>query len=296
MMHYVLAFRQMTEEGLQQEEAQPISPTDPVRQLWISSDILAWPASGDGGRRVESTSIRSPYKHWEHAARLAEGDPGELQRIDVIGALKRAVDFRLTRLNENYLFKSLPGVSASKGRLQLLQELGIVRPHMLQRLIEIRNRTEHQDLTPPSAGECRDLVDITWYFLRTTDELVRLVNDGFVLDPTEGFYDTPHAATIAIGPRHLWKATLTGWLPAAYVSLAPIAGWMHVEPQTMDTPAQIVTRLSTKQRSNDFDGALLESTIAEHRLREPSDLWIIGPIKGPPEILCELVKRYFMAT
>jgi hypothetical protein len=49
---------------------------------------------------------------------------------------------------------------------------------MLKRLIDIRNIVEHQDSSPPSTDECQMFADLVWYFLRSTDELVKSFLEG----------------------------------------------------------------------------------------------------------------------
>lgn len=44
---------------------------------------------------------------------------------------------------------------------------------MLQDLMEIRNKIEHDDERPPRLKGCSEWLDMVWYFLRTTDDVVR---------------------------------------------------------------------------------------------------------------------------
>jgi len=67
-----------------------------------------------------------------------------------------------------------------KDDLELLASFDVVRPLMLRRLIDIRNFVEHQDSTPPSSDECRMFADLVWYFLRSTDSLVRSHLDNLI--------------------------------------------------------------------------------------------------------------------
>jgi len=54
---------------------------------------------------------------------------------------------------------------------------------MLQKLIDIRNPVEHEDVAPPDHEACKVFAEFTWYFLKSTDRMLREVTSSFVLNP-----------------------------------------------------------------------------------------------------------------
>jgi hypothetical protein len=101
---------------------------------------------------IESYSTRAakewerPYSHWRHAEELLDTASNEFQRTDIITTLKRAIDVRLRALSAAYEFKRIPLADLPQGQLEQLAYLGVLRPLLIGRLIEIRNRIEHEDV------------------------------------------------------------------------------------------------------------------------------------------------------
>jgi hypothetical protein len=265
-------------------------------KVWLSTDILNWHARADGGTQYEEALVRAPYRHWEHADQLCKCASKELQLVDVVSALKRAIDFRIKRLNELYQFKRAPFLSKNTGAIDFLAQVGALRPMMLEKLLSIRNKIEHQDKNPPKLNECLELTDFTWYFLRSTDQLVRVVHDGYVLDPTEGFYETPYAITLKTGPRNDWDITVTGWVPGAWISAAPKEEWFQVKCTACEGPENIISRLSRKKQEMEILDTVREITLLQHSRRDKSDVWLIGRATAPAAIVQSVVARYFQVS
>jgi hypothetical protein len=101
--------------------------------------------------------VKRPYAHWQHAERLSGTDGGELHRVDIVTTLKRAVDVRLRALNQTYRFKSIPIRDRSTDIYAWLQQLGIIRRAMVEKLFTMRNAIEHEDQKPPRVQRARSL-------------------------------------------------------------------------------------------------------------------------------------------
>jgi hypothetical protein len=63
----------------------------------------------------------------------------------------------------------------------------MIKPTILKDLIEIRNRVVHEQKYPLTKDKKRisELVDITWYFLRSTDSLLGRIFSGLIFYPPD---------------------------------------------------------------------------------------------------------------
>ena len=153
----------------------PDSTTDSVvKRVWIDPSWLSWERLMEGRFVFSTDAVDRPYVIQQHACDRLVGDPSDLDRADAIIALRRAVDQRVQKLKEIYQIRKLRVTTPeAKGDLHLLSSFDIIRPFMVKRLIEIRNVVEHQDREPPPTAESLMFADLVWYFLRSTDSLVR---------------------------------------------------------------------------------------------------------------------------
>jgi hypothetical protein len=152
-----------------------------------------------------------PHEIHQHARDRLAGDPNDFDRVDAIMALRRAVGQRVRMLNDIYQLRELPIGTKPRGDLELLSCFGIVRPFMLRRLIDIRNIVEYQDSSPPPVEECLMFADLVWYFLRSTDEVIRLQVET-ILYGTPGidvYGHDSHSATKTITSSTKTSATIT---------------------------------------------------------------------------------------
>jgi hypothetical protein len=191
--------------------------------MWLSPAILEWESCVDSWVGFQDESWRRAYSIWLHAEHLLERSSTELFRVDAITTLKRAVDHRIRLLDEIYELGRIPIRDKPVGNLELLNYLGIVRPRMVQRLIEIRNAVEHQDADPPNEEACLDFLEFTWYFLRSTDLLVRRPIQSIALDPPEDEPESKYyGAGIEFNPEEGWIPRLTAWVVPGLLSEQPV--------------------------------------------------------------------------
>jgi len=165
-----------------------------MKKVWISNEVLNWDCYYESAEILEKARGRRAYKIWEHAKQLIESNETEFYLADGITNLKRALNQRLQYIEELYDFKSININNKPKGYLELLEIFGVVRPFLMKQLFEIRNDIEHRDATPPSIQRCTELLDVVWYFLKSTDTLVQLVKDYQRFDENKD--DESHTFTI----------------------------------------------------------------------------------------------------
>jgi hypothetical protein len=176
---------------------------------------------------LEPAPVRRAYEHLAHAEEVLERATSSLDRVDVVTTLKRAVDHRLRLLNSYYKWKKLLSKQLPKGQLQILEAMGIARHRMVARLIDFRNQIEHGDEPPPESAACADLVEIVWYFLRSTDLLcLRMpteVNFEFTSDRMP-----PLGVEVRLNPDQAWDVSCRAALPAALLSVEPHEDWFQL--------------------------------------------------------------------
>ena len=132
---------------------------DNNNRVWLSPEVLQWfNYSGSGAEPDVAIRLRA-YEIWNHAERVLRHAESDLQLVDVITTLKRAIDHRVRALDEIYSFGSIPIRDKPSEVLSILESLEVVRPLMFRNLLEIRNAVEHQDAPPPDQKNCQVFLD-----------------------------------------------------------------------------------------------------------------------------------------
>lgn len=238
-----------------------------VKQAWLEPSWLFWEQVVESRSIFSSDALDRPYEIQQHACDRLAGNPSDLDRVDAITTLRRAVARRVRMLNEIYHLRKLPVTPKPKDDLHLLSSFDIMRPFMVKRLIDIRNIVEHQDSEPPPTNECLMFADLVWYFLRSTDGLVHgRVDDVFFyppgVDPDSRKY---HPSVRVTFPENFSMPPRIGaWLNMSSVSQEAKASWIRID-------------------ANEF---------AIHEGDEPR-AGIIGKMLGTPEQMRLLYDAYF---
>jgi hypothetical protein len=261
-----------------------IGPRRNMIDRWLSPIILDWPARPTGSHGfTEDRRLRS-YEVLAHAESLLSQPTSELTRVDVITAIRRSIDRRLTILKDTYSLKNLPSRPKPSDTLLILESLGIIRSQMLQKLIDIRNAVEHEDANPPSHETCRIFSEFAWYFLKSTDRMVQQVNDSFELIPV-GPDEKYYGLTVDYGPEDNWRFKVWGWIKPEMLTTESQSGWLSLKLEKVETRKEIVgtTSSSTHHLQEDDEG----------RGRNPADLVITGEVRGPATAFARITEVYF---
>jgi hypothetical protein len=83
------------------------------------------------------------------------------------------MNHRLKAIEKAYHLRSFVFPTRPAHYFEILEAVGLVRPALLKYLLDVRNAIEHNDARPPSQKRCTELLDMTWYFLRSTDGITR---------------------------------------------------------------------------------------------------------------------------
>lgn len=237
------------------------------RYLWLSENIYNnWPIYSQGGSVADDSLINRAYKIWERALKLVSNANNDFDRSDVVLTLKRSLDQRLKLIEKTYLFKSKQFEGKPKHYLDILAHLNIIRPLFFHKLLKIRNAIEHEDEKPPSKSECFELVDIVWYFLKSTDPIVSIEKSCF----ESGGIDTKYGYDLNID----WKKNhmeMSGWFPIEFVSEESRPGFIKVK---------------ISKRGNKTAFSENKEITKYHRNKSETDTWLIGePILSPAQLL-----------
>lgn len=179
-----------------------------VTMNYIKDDFLDWMYGVEYMTGGDFDDVYRASEIWKHAQKLLKTEDSPLYRSDCIGNLKRAINHRLKAIEKIYKIKSIPSEISSKKALDKFEELGLIRPNILKELVEVRNLIEHDDVAPPSQEKCWFYIDIVWYFLKSTDELVDSVLESFV-------YESGHDASrvyVKVLLEEPWKISISGYL------------------------------------------------------------------------------------
>lgn len=186
--------------------------------MHLSGRVLDWDLD------VESWSIIEKEKRTraEHLLSRSElqlnYDKSKDARAECLITLKRCLNQRLKAIEEIHEFKELDIPSKPKGYLELLERIGILRPLLLKNLLRIRNEIEHEDADPPSFNQCKEYVDVVWYFLKSTNQKVSLRENTLVLRKLRGDQtETQYWISLDLKDKHYNNIHITGWVPQSYL-------------------------------------------------------------------------------
>lgn len=185
------------------------------QRFWVKHDFLNWFATKEVSDYLDDEIWKRPYEIWNHASTLLHNDSSSLERVDAISTLKRSLNSRIKQFEKVYKITSLFEKSNNQ-YLQLLEQLGLIRPLLIKQLMEIRNEIEHKDKKPPKIERCLEFLDIVWYFLKTTDTYMRVQTNSFTLHPVEYYFSNSEETywiETKIRIYRTWRIECRGWLP-----------------------------------------------------------------------------------
>lgn len=253
-------------------------------ELWLTSDVFSWATSVETANISRGREWFRAYEIWEHADLVLQQTCNEFHLIDVITTLKRAVDNRLRLLDKLYKFKRIPIKEKPSDLLQILYYMDIVRPIMVEKLIQIRNSVEHEDASPPDYKDCMVFSEFVWYFLRSTDNLVREIVLTFNLYPAESELNM-YSVGCGMGIEHEWNPTIGGWVPSHLISDESRDDWLRITGEKFD---RLSDYLDYSQESHSDEGDQSKNDGPQSEVT-----YFKGEIRGPAECLKRLFQLYF---
>lgn len=207
--------------------------------------------------------------HFQHAEKRLSEARSELDRIDVIAAVKRAVDARITFIARAYNWKQVPGLRNAPNRFEALRRAGIIRPIMSKELFDARHRIEHDLARPPTLRACERYAEFCWYFMAATENIARMS----ILTVTFGLDEdaTGYWASIRRPDVATWNFRISGWFRNA-----------HVHQQPLDTDIRVeLTAIGTAGHRRSGRG------------RPSGDVWVDGRVAGPTASIERIARIFF---
>lgn len=248
------------------------------KRIYISPDVLCWRAMPGGGIVLPERDKRRAYEHLRRAEHfLSLPNNNEADLADSLSNLRRALTHRIQVLDQVYRLRIPLDAGEKKPFLELLAQIGAVRPTLLKALLEARNAVEYNDRRPPSKKRCQELADSVWYFLRSTDTLVTVQRSDIELTPPEdgNLPEVYHAGFRIIYSRR-FRVEFSGWFPEELVSFKE-KSWWAVEAEDYGTK---VERWGTSPL---------------HQDKKASDIWVRGVILNDPKTVCSVLAMAFGA-
>jgi len=153
-------------------------------RIWLNPDFIK------NCFYVQSHGVETDYKErlklyeiYEHAENILSKNPNEHDLICAIFQLNRAIELRDKQLNKNYKFKKIPSLIKKYEQHLVMEELGIIKPLLKNKLNTIRNQSAHSTKYPAlKLSEIKELAEFTWYFLRSTDLIASRKPDSIIYD------------------------------------------------------------------------------------------------------------------
>ncbi|SFP22881.1 hypothetical protein SAMN05216343_104175 [Oscillibacter sp. PC13] len=243
-----------------------------MEALWIPNDFLSWPIFCEASSSVDIHILNRAYEIWEHAKTLIEQGQNSFSMSDGILNLKRCLNQRIRAIKALYPIDKIEFPGKLKGDFELFEFYGLAKPFLLKNLLDIRNAIEHSDAPPPSWERCRELLDIVWYFLKSTDGLVRSVKTDFYF---EEYFESPYSIIFEMDYQPHRQFAFWGWFPADQVFREYAVSRVPINAHSVRTAEQ----LSNKFQKNRLD----------------TDLCIDGFFKMDGLLYSRIIKRCFNA-
>ena len=247
--------------------------------IWLSNSFLHWYAEMQCSSYTSVEDRLRAYKLWQHAELIAAGDANEFNRVDIVSNLKRCLNQRLKFIEHVYSLKKIASSDSPKGYLEYLESLDLVRPYMLKQLMTIRNDIEHNDASPPNIERCRELLDLTWYFLKSTDGFVSRCKNNCVLRYLSDKGDeTQYWLNFDIDFNSNHTITINGWVPETMLSK---------DEKKNHTLIRLKNFGSKKERWRETES---------HTDKLDNDFWLNGILEPSEKIRLEVVKSCLHAS
>ena len=197
--------------------------------VWISKEVFEWNIQPIFGSFVDYDSYIRSYEIWEHSHNLIMHPKSSFDLADGIANLKRSINQRLQLIENVYNLKSINFPNRPKGYLELLESYGIVRPLILKNLLIVRNNIEHYDALPPNEDRCKELVDVVWYFLKSTDQIVQIAKDDIEFDfINEKGEETHYGFMITLNRNDYGRCEIWGWFPTELINTHEIKDFVKI--------------------------------------------------------------------
>ncbi|GAP76976.1 hypothetical protein W04_3555 [Pseudoalteromonas sp. SW0106-04] len=251
-----------------------------MEKVWVSPDCFEVEAYSELGTELPKADAKRALDIWEHARHCLERENlSEFDRSDTIAWLKRALNQRLKLIEQYYSLKKFALPTSPKGYLEYLETLNVVRPFMLKTLMLLRNDIEHKDAVPPTVERCLELLDLVWYFIRSTDELVKNQKYSIVFQKSYNTTEeSPYWLSVGLNFSKPYSIKVSGWVESKKYRCEHKAGWLEVTVKDVGTKNQ---RWPDPKNHSD---------------KNSNDLWVSGELTPLPEEAFNIIRAAINAS
>ncbi|WP_221029781.1 hypothetical protein [Actomonas aquatica] len=191
----------------------------------INPIISKWYSVRSVWEDLDRSHIARCHEILDYAFYLLDADsPNRDERGSIVIHLNKIVELRTKELNETYKLKHFyPG---TRNQLERLECLGIVRPHLMNKLSRVRNIFIHNDSEPPTNKELRDLGEFCWYFLQSTNPYLSGRTSEIELNEIGSLAETDMSISVKTefdSPEPEIELTARG--TSEIIRFGPIDGW-----------------------------------------------------------------------
>jgi hypothetical protein len=114
--------------------------------------------------------------------------------------------------------------------LELLADVGVIRPLMLQSLLKVRNEVEYNDASPPDVIRCNEFADAVWYLLKTTDSMLEVGRTDIAFRPEGEPRNNPQVwFSLSIEYKPTLKVEFRGQMPRGEIRQSSEAGCFELD-------------------------------------------------------------------
>jgi DNA-binding transcriptional ArsR family regulator len=251
--------------------------------VWLTKDIFNWPIKNEGGTAGDARKTREPYRLLDVAAELLGAAEASNTAPDPIAYrhLKHAVQHRIALIERYYELSRF--FAPNTPALDQLEATGLAKPVLSRHLRPLTEAAGSDGAQALGLERLKELLEITWYFLKATDGACTLVRTS--LTQEQGFArDTntpPLKFTAEVSPLHTQQLRIRGWFSPACFRLAPEEGF----PLKMQ-----VTHTHDRAPSVNGSGTIL---LSEQTGASQPDRWLDGIVEPSQERMLKFWRANF---
>jgi hypothetical protein len=135
------------------------------KALWLSPTVFTWAPFVDASTEFKQEPWKRSHALFLHSEQILNNATTDDERADAIVALRRAINSRVRLLDQRYSFRRFPIKDKPSDVLGLLAFVGVVRPRMLRKLIDIRAMRLNRRRTSARRRGVQRIVRIYMVFL-----------------------------------------------------------------------------------------------------------------------------------
>ena len=127
---------------------------------------------------------------------------------------------------------------------------------------------------PPPFARARELLDLTWYFLRSTDGIMTFIRTEISFMPVAFHGDTNYWIELSVDTERKWEIKLRGWVPSEFI--------------LPNESEKCISIAATKIISRKNHHSYLKDTIFDG---QPTDVFLDGMVTPDDEMVHAVVQK-----